>query len=74
LETNLNMKEVNYLVIYKCDSCGITREIPHLSAQKPNGKRKFVCQEYLQMNKKDLDKLTEVKNCEFRIEEVKNVG
>lgn len=68
------MKEVNYIVTYRCDTCGINREISHLTAQRPYGNRKFVCQEYLEMNKKDLEKMTDVKNCEFRILEVKNVG
>jgi len=67
------MKEIHYLVKYKCDTCGVEKEIPHLTSQKPDGSRKFVCSKFLNMNKEDLDKLTEVENCDLRIEEVKNV-
>ena len=67
------MKEINYLVKYKCDTCGAEKEIPHLTSQKPNGSRKFVCFKFLDMNKKDFDKLNKVDTCDLRIQEVKNV-
>ena len=67
------MKEIKYLVIYKCDTCGIEREVPHLTSQKPNGSRKFVCNKFLEMNKKDVDKLDKINTCELRIKEVKDV-
>ncbi len=67
------MKEIYYLVKYKCDTCGVEREVPHLTSQKPNGNRKFVCNKFLEMNKKDVDKLDKVETCELRIQEVKDV-
>ena len=67
------MKEINYIVTYICDKCKVEKEVSYLKTQRPKGNRKFVCSKFLELNKKDFDKLNSVESCELRIKEVKNV-